>query len=99
MAGIGGTVGSNRADAIYRLAFLVILALGGAVVLGIIWGLALVAGTLWFIVDVAIQLIWNREGWSPGQGGAAMWLERFFYWPIDMLEWLTFGKERFPWLP
>lgn len=99
MAGIGGTVGSNRADAIYRFLFLVVLVLGGAVVLAILWAIGVLAGLIWMVVDVLWQAATNSAGWTSRSMGAAEWLQRLFYWPIDMLEWLFFGTGDFPWLP
>ena len=93
------TAGSNRADAIWRLAFVAILAVGGIVVLGLLWAIGIVAGLLWMVVDVLMQLLTNDRGWSTGGMGANEWLERLFYWPIDMIEWTLFGTGDFPWLP
>lgn len=97
---IGGTVGQNRADAIYRILFVVLLALGGVVILGLLWAIGLIAGLLWMLVDVVMQLATNDRGWTSGRmSGPASWLERLFYWPIDMIEWTLYGTGGFPWLP
>lgn len=105
MAMVEDRVGENRADAIYRIAFVLVLVVGtvifplAAFVLGGIWLLAIIAATLWFVVDVLWQLVWDSEGWTERSMGAADWLERLFYWPIDLLEWTFLGRGDFPWLP
>lgn len=96
---VGNRIGEHRADAVYRILFVIVLALGGIVVLGLLWALGLLAGVIWMLVDLLIQLARNREGWSADRMGAGTFLERLFYWPVDMLEWLIFGTGTFPWLP
>lgn len=105
MAMVGERVGENRADALWRIVFVLLLVFGtilfspAAIVLGLIWLIAVIAATIWFLVDVIWQLVTDSSGWTERSMGAAGWLERLVFWPIDMVLWAVFGRDDFPWTP
>lgn len=90
---------SPRGDAIYRLAYLLLVSWWLLPVLAFV---ALVAALVWMVIDVFGQLIFGSETWSPGGGMGMQFkdiLERLAYWPVDQAEWMVFGSRDFPWLP
>lgn len=97
MSMVGETIGMNRAEAVWRVLFLVLVSWW---LLPILAAVALITGLSWMLLDVLGQVIWNTEHWSPGGMGTVQnTLERVTYWPVDMAEWTLFGSREFPWLP
>lgn len=97
MTNLGETVGRDRANGLYRLIFLVILAVGGIAVLGIIFTLGVIAGVVFHVIDVLMRIILDKS-FSEG-GTIGSWTMALWRWPIDMLAWLFFGDRPFPWTP
>lgn len=94
MPATGKYVGRNRAQAFWRIVALVLYGSVG----WILGTIAILAALLWMLVDVVLQLVLNSGGWSKG-GRGSEWLERLYYWQIDILDWILFGSGSFPWLP
>lgn len=91
-------IGKYRAEALYRFVFLVAIAWW---LIPTLLGVTLLIALVWMVIDVLMQLLFNRQGWNPGGMGASAknFGERLVYWPVDMAEWTIFGSRDFPWLP
>lgn len=88
---------SPRGDAIFRLAFLLLVSWW---LLPFLFTITVILAIVWMVIDVVLQLFTGGAGWREGSGGGAkMWLERIALWPLKMSKWMIFGHRDFPWLP
>lgn len=95
-----GVIGRNRAEAIYRVAFLIVHALTGGLLLGVQVAIATLLALAFMVVDVILQVVTNGEGLSTGSMGVWHWPWRFAKWIFDQWTWAAFGKpSSFRWLP
>lgn len=92
-------IGRQRADGLYRLLALLILIVTAFIPFAIIAAIGFVAGLIWMIVDVLMQIVTNDAGWGSSTGGLAMWLRRLWEWPRRIIAWIFLGRGSFPWLP
>lgn len=85
----------NRTEAVWRVLGLVYFVVIGWIVLTI----AGIAAIIWMVVDVLMQLVTGREGWSGSTSGAGGFLKRIWDWGHGQLNWVLFGSGEFPILP
>lgn len=86
-----------RTEALMRLVIGVALTVTG--ILPVLFAVAGIAGLLWMVVDVVLQLATGDEGWRTGEPGLGSWLERLFYWPFEISQWVLFGDREMPVTP
>jgi hypothetical protein len=86
-----------RREGLARLAIGLVLAASGA--LAVLFSIGFIAGALWMVADVVMQVAKDEEAWSTGSGGTAEYLERLFYWPFEISQWVLFGDRKMPLTP
>lgn len=99
MTAVADTLGRNRADALWRTVFGVLMLVTVFAPLLFLLTIGVAAAVIWHVVDALWQLLTNDSGLSTGGSGLDAWAERLYDWPLDMVEWWLFGAGDFPWMP
>lgn len=87
-----------RIDALFRV---VLLLVWTWTIWPFILAIGLIAGVLWMLTDVILQLVQGNSGISNNRKSRTTdWLERIFFWPFEQLKYIIGTDDTgFPVLP
>ena len=86
-----------RTEAVLRVVVGLAITLTG--IIAVLFAVGFISGAIWMLVDVVQQFVKGDEGWQAGQSGVASYLERLFYWPFEIVQWVLFGDRAMPLTP
>lgn len=87
---------SPRLDAVFRVLLLIYL----FTIFPIVLLIGLIAGIIFMVIDVLLQLIRGDEGYNRFDNTLTNWLQSIFFWPLEQLKYII-GTDTtgFPILP